>query len=706
MGTLEGWILDAYVQGPEAVVWIKTVDGEVLRLRDRHAPFFHVLPAEGMEEDLAYRISECREVRSVSGEDLCVSIDGPVRRMLRVETWGCGVRKIAPSLRRLPGVEGVYNASLGCVQRYLFTGLGVEPTSRVEVVYEGGSIREVRRVPDEGELAPPPFSLLAFSARFSRQAGRWRVDSLRCCRCGCVAPGGGEAMASWFFDHLSSEDPDLVLVDGFDRRFLPALLEACSASGLPLRLGRCGDPYKRLQGSAAGRVFLGDVFYGFSADRWGIAGLVERSRFAFATMGQATRWLSNRAIDSRTSFEMLRRGHAIPEWDCRDGARPVGELASRDRGGVTFTPIAGALHENVAALDFDSQYPSIILRDGISYESPYGGGGRDAILPSVIEPWLRRRLELKRLRRALGAGTDGRRCCEERIGALKMILVTIYGISGCCRNRFGNPVVFEEINRRSREAMATAKGVAESMGFRLVYADVDSLFVAKPGASAGEYSALADAIRCETGLPVSVDRHFRFLAFLPLRGDRHSAALKRYFGITYGGEVVARGIEMRRGDVPAFVRRFQESLIREVFSCADRSEVFSSGLQRGARLLEHALEELRGGNVNPEDLAVRRRVAMGISSYRSRVAHLSAALQVLASGGGVEAGDEVSFIYTDADHPNPACRVRIPELFRGSYDTKHYEGMLIRAFRTVLEGIGAGSLPGVCGAQAPLSRWM
>lgn len=718
MGIERGWMLDIYINGPEAVVWIKTEAGRVLRLRDRYVPFFHVLCRAGCEEGIAYRISECPEVRGVCTDELIPSFDGSARQMLRVETWEPSLRRLASAVKRIPGVEGVYNLSLRHVQRYLFTRLRVEPTSRVEVDCDGDRILAVKKLQDEDDLKPPPFSLVAFNPRMERRSGRWELRSIRCASCGYEASGGEVQVLESFLDHLACEDPDLVLIPDLDGRLYPSMLWLSKKEGVPLTLGRCGDNYQRLQGSAAGRVFLGPVFYGFSADRWGIAGLVERSRFAFATMGQATRWLSNRAIDSRTSFELISRGHAVPEEDYRECARPLGDLAARDRGGITFTPIPGMLYENVAALDFDSQYPSLILRDGISYESPYGCGGSTGnagdgcasdyrgrpILGSVLEERLRRRLALKRLRRILAKGTDERRFCDERISAIKMILVTIYGVSGCCRNRFGNPVVFEEINRRSRETMVAAKRVAEERGYRVIYADVDSIFVTRHGAFPADYSDLADAIRVETGLSISIDRHFKFLAFPRLRRDPSSAALKRYFGLTYDGEVVARGIEMRRGDLPEVVRRFQEDLIREVFSCRDSGEVLSAGVCLGEALLRKAVREIGSGMPCKEGLVAKRRLGREPGSYRMSTAQKSAALQMLALGREASPGEEVEFIFSSASHPNPLCRVKIPDLFTDNFDRAYYARLLTEAARTVFESIGVREFSK--NPQSSLGLWM
>jgi len=509
-----------------------------------------------------------------------------------------------------------------------------------------------------------------------------------------------------FAEYLREADPDLLFSPKCDRMAYPALREAFMESGLPFDLGRCADRDQvRAQGSLAGRVVLGDIFYGFDSDEWGIAGLVERARFSFAPMGLSTRWLSNKSIDSRNCYVLLRRGYAIAKEEFFEEARPLRALPERDRGGITMTPEAGRLHENVAALDFDSQYPNIILRSNLSYESPSGGGGGMGILPEVIGPCLERRLRLKKVKRMLPAGSRERLYCEQRVDALKMILVTAYGIAGCCRNRFGNVVAFEEINRRSRDCMLRAKAAAESRGFHIVYSNVDSLFVRRKGAAAADYEALAAEIAAATGMPISLDKHFRFVAFLPLKSDPSSSALNHYFGLTSEGRVEARGIELRRSDTPEFVRSFQEELIRTVLDHADAEAVLADGVPKGMALLGAAAERVRLGDVAPGELVIRRRLGKSIGEYAASVAQRSAALQLLHAGQGLEVGDDVPFIYTDQDNPNPLCRVRAPDLFSGSYDREAYVRLLEEAASTVWRGMGINP----AGRPLPvptLERWI
>ena len=67
--------------------------------------------------------------------------------------------------------------------------------------------------------------------------------------------------------------------------------------------------------------------------------------------------------------------------------------------------------------------------------------------------------------------------CQQRIDSLKNILVCLYGTTGSHWNRYGNVRVFEEINRLSREVLIETKDVVQKLGYELIYADTDSVFI-------------------------------------------------------------------------------------------------------------------------------------------------------------------------------------------------------------------------------------
>src|SRR5439155_12044994 len=157
--------------------------------------------------------------------------------------------------------------------------------------------------------------------------------------------------------------------------------------------------------------------------------------------------------------------------------------------------------------------------------------------------------------------------CEQRINALKSMLVSLYGTVGSFWNRFANVEAFEEINRLSREILIRTKDIVQSTGFELLYADTDSVFLKKTGESLEDFEDARDALERETGLPMSLEHYYRFLVLLPLEASEKMEALKHYFGITHNNELIARGIEIRRHDAPNFIKQFQIELLYTLFDC-------------------------------------------------------------------------------------------------------------------------------------------
>ena len=86
-----------------------------------------------------------------------------------------------------------------------------------------------------------------------------------------------------------------------------------------------------------------------------------------------------------------------------------------------------------------------------------------------------------------------------------------------------------------------------------------------------DYEQVVDILSKETGLSMSIEYYYKFLVLLPLEADEKIEALKHYYGITQEGELVVRGIEIRRHDIPNFIKQFQTELLYTLFDCKDSS---------------------------------------------------------------------------------------------------------------------------------------
>ena len=124
----------------------------------------------------------------------------------------------------------------------------------------------------------------------------------------------------------------------------------------------------------------------------------------------------------------------------------------------------------------------IIIHKNVSYETVTEEGidlTKTGFMGSFMSEFLERRIDLKHERNKLAPNSDEWLWCQQRQAALKLMLVVVYGYSGCYSNRFANVRVFQEINRLARQLMVRALRVSQKNDYEVIYGPFDSLFVKK-----------------------------------------------------------------------------------------------------------------------------------------------------------------------------------------------------------------------------------
>jgi DNA polymerase elongation subunit (family B) len=118
-------------------------------------------------------------------------------------------------------------------------------------------------------------------------------------------------------------------------------------------------------------------------------------------------------------------------------------------------------------------------------------------------------------------------------------------------------------------------------------------------------------------------------------GDEKIEVLKHYFGITYDGELVVRGIETRRHDIPNFIKQFQTQLLYTLFDdCKDSSEVVTKGYESSLLLVTQAIDKIMTGeDLEQQDLVISKLLRQDIGKYKSLFPHVSAAIQLSNNNG-------------------------------------------------------------------------
>ncbi|MGC8961676.1 MAG: hypothetical protein ACP5K1_04430, partial [Candidatus Bathyarchaeia archaeon] len=279
-----GWILDVYMEGDKAILWIKAEDGETLHLTDGYEAEFYIRPRlRSVDhrdiEELAYLIQTHPNVTRVERGKRRISLSMEEHEVLHVyvdsiRNYGRVIRDI----RSLNRIDSYYNTDLLHVQKYLFR-MGLPPTCKAEVSYtRNGEVASLTILDDGREVKPPPFKVLIFDIYPSAPADP-RHDGGRNQISGILLKdehegvklfkGGEEEVIAAFQECIRCLDPDLLVSENVEEK-ASRLLRRAGEIGLNLQLGRLKSHYH------GGRVLLDlRVFL-----ELGLAGIVERCRFA------------------------------------------------------------------------------------------------------------------------------------------------------------------------------------------------------------------------------------------------------------------------------------------------------------------------------------------------------------------------------------------------------------------------------------------
>ena len=720
---LQGWIFDLYPSPQGMKLWLIEANQKRHRLMDRFSPAFYVsghdqslrrlqCALQPRSPALTCRITERMDLWAREPKEVLeVSVQYPTQ----YSSWVRWVHQFDSRLR-------LYNsdlilASLYCWERQVF------PLARVEAeVDENWRVLALECRDSEWAL---DYELPPLEIMHVRLAGPSRVDPAH----GLQTPlevevdgreyeldESGEPAAVAFRHLLQRHDPDLILTDWGDATILPRLRQQAERLNLLLPLNRDLDAqvqqsrarsfmsygrilFKNSATTLFGRLHV-DAQNSFISDHCDLAGLWELVRVTKLPVQYAARTTTGTGISYLQMELAYRDGVLIPEQKAEpEDPKSPDELLVADRGGLVFTPQLG-FFENVAELDFVSEYPSIMARFNISPETvncpccpdapPLPELGyhtcqrRRGITSRVVERLIARRTALKQCLRAAPASSA--QLYKRQRDALKWLLVCCFGYTGYKNARFGKIEAHEAINAVARETLLVAKETAEKQGFQIRHALVDSMYVHKDGATRQDYEELAQEIGQLTRLPLAVEAIYRYAVFLPSRQFEDVPVPNRFFAVSEEGDLKVRGLESRRHDTPPIVARMQKEVLA-ILAEAHDYDSYGQKLEEARRILRRYEDSLESGAVAIEDLIVRKRLTRPPREYQKASLTAIAAQQLYGRGVRLRPGQTVEYVITDFAARVPNDRVRAYTLWDGwyGYDRQKYRNMLVEAFEPFLK---------------------
>ena len=321
-----GWLLDVYIEEDQAVLWIKTEEGNTLGLVDCYEPYFYIEPKsekEGVE--LFQILRDIELIKEIRWEQKFTNISNNVsQKLIRVGTYLIHhynlLLKVLQHDTLRQRIRYLYNTTLSHLQRYLLTQLMIQVTSKVSVEYEDRKLKSIK-VRNNDVETQPPFSIMqveivttteqaildtndpiqSINARYNEEDATFHDDE--------------STLLQDFCNYVVSKDPDIIIFKNYDLAVLNYLLERIKILSLDLQLGRWKtDIYSRdqkqvLQKWIQGRVYLTQNDYNVN----GLAGLFELAQFSYLPISLILKYSIGRLIANRNIYEMLTRDFVIPD---------------------------------------------------------------------------------------------------------------------------------------------------------------------------------------------------------------------------------------------------------------------------------------------------------------------------------------------------------------------------------------------------------
>jgi len=744
--TITAWIFDAYPLGEGIALWFIDRNGEKHRAWAPFAPSFFLHLHEGdcaRAEQLARRLPMAVSFARTERREL---YSNEVWKVLKVSVHDAPRFRSAVSFfEKFFPHFAFYTSDLLPVQLFFYE------TDLFPLAYGDYDVDEAGRLTGwtlhdsrertEYELPPLSMMLLRNANDFvhPKYHQMLQLEVVYDGRTYTLEQESPREVLEAFNWHLHAHDPDLLLTEYGDGILLPKLAALSARCGVPLLLNRDdASTYRQTRESSfwqygkvvhkdgafelAGRWHV-DVENSFTIVESDLEGLFELARITQMPPQRQARASIGTGLSSLQLSWAHRNGYLIPAKKREpEEFKPASTLMLADRGGLIFQPPIG-YHDDVAELDFVSMYPSIMVNHNVSPETincrccsnaavPELGyticERREGIVPATLRMVVEKRAYYKKKRKEVkGKDEVLYRRYDRRQNSLKWMLVSCFGYLGYKNARFGRIEAHEAVNAFSRNAILTAKEIAEARGYRLMHAIIDCVWLTKPGSTEEDYERLCGEIGARVGIDISLEGIYDWILFPASKQDPHIPTANRYTGRYRHDEVKIRGIEARRHDTPRLIKTMQAAMLEQMRAAHSVEDV--------AALLPDLLEIVHGyvslvgsGRANPMDLVLRRRITKEADEYTNNSISAVVTRMVEEAGVHLSAGEAIEFIILDQSGKKRPEKAKPLALyaFEDGYDIDKYRELVLKAAETLLLPFGYSleALAEQFGLNAPKGR--
>ena len=504
-----------------------------------------------------------------------------------------------------------------------------------------------------------------------------------------------------------------------------------------------------------GRLHI-DISSSFIVREGGLVGLFELARHSGQSAQDISRLSPGSVISAIQMRTAIEDGILVPWKKNRpEDTKTAWDLLHADRGGLYLDSKPG-VYANVIELDFASLFPSIIATRNISPETlncacciskkkvfekedfasdrgfiplqidearsefrkrnarrglsanlfpqtsevalqipgltTHSCANQHGFLGRVVAPLIERRQLLKDQRKKKGDVFD------QQQNALKWLLVTCFGYTGYKNARFGRIEAHEAICAWARDILLETIDMAQEMGYDVLHAIVDCVWIIDRLGRSDEQRIsdahkLAERVTSIIGIPLEYEDDYSVIAFLPSRVT-NAGTLTKYWAHGDKGFKI-RGIEERQHSTCKWIAKVQRRALKEIMDEHKRGEIPELERQyKAIKLLKSEITKLELGQIDLNDLVVKRRISKPLNQFKVASLAYCAMLRNHMNGNTCNPGSKVKFVVVNDGAKVDHERVILDEEI-GFEQNKHkrgdfnyYRTLAIRAIWSVLAPFG------------------
>jgi DNA polymerase, archaea type len=245
---------------------------------------------------------------------------------------------------------------------------------------------------------------------------------------------------------------------------------------------------------------------------------------------------------------------------------------------------------------------------------------------------------------------------------LKILINGGYGVFGSQYFKYYDPRVAELITAYGRNTISKMKGIAQNMGFDIVYGDTDSLFLNYVDNSNAVEVISKFKEECNKQLGVEVEHAKTYQTAIISEKKKH------YIGWAggKGTEPDIVGMEGDKNDRPRWINSIFRQIVRDIVVGKDPIDS-----------LKRAVVDLELGNVNPELLKRSTRLSKNPEEYENE----NDRKRKIGLAIGARKGDVIEYFETDKNKEGYSLNPQ-------DISIKKYKIMLWKAIKDILEIAG------------------